>query len=180
MRELEGLTGLAARTIRKYMQLGLLPKSTYRGTRTSYDREQLFRLLAIKRLTLEKHPVAQIKATLRKMSPGEIEEYAGVTLDDESDAQTAAAPPPLAPPLPPAPALPPPAPPPVSGSAPVVQTSAPLPPLSPAAEQPVATLVSDRWTRTVLLPGMELLVRDDAREIVRAIAEEIRAKYGMS
>src|SRR5579883_1644554 len=76
MRELCVATGLSDRTIRKYMQDGLIPKSKYRGTRTVYDDEQRIRLLVIKKMTLDGAEYPEIKAAVRKMSREEAMEYA--------------------------------------------------------------------------------------------------------
>jgi DNA-binding transcriptional MerR regulator len=81
MAELKELTGFAARSIRHHASLGLLPKTEYHGNQTRYDHEYLLRLLAIRKLTAKGMTLNRVKATLRKMSPEELEEFAAP--DDE-------------------------------------------------------------------------------------------------
>ena len=56
MAELAALTGLRPRTIRYYVDHGVLERPEFRGTATRYQRTHLLRLLAIQRLRREGVP----------------------------------------------------------------------------------------------------------------------------
>ena len=70
--ELCTLTHLPRRTVRYYVQRGLLPAPEFRGPDTAYGEEHLHRLKAI-RVLQERHlPLDAIEATLASRSPEEI------------------------------------------------------------------------------------------------------------
>ena len=70
--ELCTLTDLPRRTVRYYVQRGLLPAPEFRGPDTAYGEEHLHRLKAI-RVLQERHlPLDAIEATLASRSPEEI------------------------------------------------------------------------------------------------------------
>lgn len=70
--ELAEASGVAARTVRYYVQRGLLPAPDFRGSQTTYDDDHLVRLRAIKRLQDERLSLDEIEARLAHASRGEI------------------------------------------------------------------------------------------------------------
>jgi DNA-binding transcriptional MerR regulator len=46
---------------------------------------------------------------------------------------------------------------------------------APAAREPPVS--GERWVKVAILPGLELMMREDATELVRRIAREIEKKY---
>jgi len=78
---LEGLakaSGVATRTIRYYIDLGLLPKPPFHSHNTRYGQEHLMRLQAIKRLRNQKLRLNAIAARLAKVTPDELLRLAGM------------------------------------------------------------------------------------------------------
>jgi Ca-activated chloride channel family protein len=73
LEELAREAGASARTVRYYVQRGLLPAPTFRGKATAYSREHLVRLRAIRRLREEYYPLEAILAALDSRSLEEIE-----------------------------------------------------------------------------------------------------------
>ncbi|AUX41143.1 MerR family transcriptional regulator [Sorangium cellulosum] len=74
--DLAGEAGVAPRTVRYYVQRGLLPAPEFRGKDTSYGREHLARLRAIKVLQQAHLPLEEIQARLAGASLDEIERVA--------------------------------------------------------------------------------------------------------
>lgn len=74
--ELAGEAGVAPRTVRYYVQRGLLPAPEFRGKDTSYGREHLARLRAIKVLQQAHLPLEEIQARLAEAGLEEIERIA--------------------------------------------------------------------------------------------------------
>ncbi|WP_437736294.1 helix-turn-helix domain-containing protein [Sorangium sp. So ce1335] len=74
--ELAGEAGVAPRTVRYYVQRGLLPAPEFRGKDTSYGREHLARLRAIKVLQQAHLPLEEIQARLAGAGVDEIERIA--------------------------------------------------------------------------------------------------------
>lgn len=68
--ELADRAGVSIRTVRYYIQQGLLPKPEARGPGAHYTEEHLDRLLLIKRLQREHLPLAEIRRVLES-SAGE-------------------------------------------------------------------------------------------------------------
>ena len=68
--ELADRAGVSIRTVRYYIQQGLLPKPEARGPGAHYKEEHLDRLLLIKRLQREHLPLAEIRRVL-EASAGE-------------------------------------------------------------------------------------------------------------
>ena len=62
--ELADRAGVSIRTVRYYIQQGLLPKPEARGPGAHYKEEHLDRLLLIKRLQREHLPLAEIRRVL--------------------------------------------------------------------------------------------------------------------
>jgi DNA-binding transcriptional MerR regulator len=71
--ELAAAAGVSPRTVRYYVQRGLLPAPAFRGRDTAYSGEHLLRLRAIKRLQESFLPLDAIQAELEKRSPAELE-----------------------------------------------------------------------------------------------------------
>ena len=69
--ELADRAGVSIRTVRYYIQQGLLPKPEARGPGAHYTEEHLDRLLLVKRLQREHLPLAEIRRVLES-SAGEM------------------------------------------------------------------------------------------------------------
>jgi Ca-activated chloride channel family protein len=74
--ELARAAGMSARTVRYYVQRGLLPAAAFRGKDTAYGREHLVRLQAIRRLQEAFFPLDAIAVELDGRSLDEIERIA--------------------------------------------------------------------------------------------------------
>ncbi len=66
--ELAAAAGVTTRTIRYYVQQGLLPSSETRGPGARYDRAHLDRLVLIKRLQAQHLPLAEIRKRLEGLT----------------------------------------------------------------------------------------------------------------
>jgi len=164
--ELARLTELPETTIRYYLQLRIVEPIEIRGTVTRYGRRCLLRVLGILRLKGEEDStIAEKKRKLDAMGQEQLERWlcsgslphaAAVALGFDS---VRAAPPPL------------------GLAAPAVESrsatahSAVLTPTPPAREYKRAA--AECWERIELLPGLDLVVRADAREPARLIARQI-------
>ena len=71
--ELAVAAGVSPRTVRYYVQRGLLPAPAFRGRDTAYSGDHLLRLRAIKRLQESFLPLDAIQAELEKSSREELE-----------------------------------------------------------------------------------------------------------
>lgn len=143
--ELAEAAGVSPRTVRYYVQRGLLPAPPFRGPDTVYTEEHLVRLKAIRVLQARFLPLDAIQVELRRLSLEELRKLS------ESDAT--------------------PVPPPVSVRT-LVNVPPPAP-ASPREEgRPVVMARYQRWE---LAPGLELHVSDAAEAKVRALAERVRA-----
>lgn len=71
--ELAAAAGVSPRTVRYYVQRGLLPAPAFRGRDTAYSGEHLLRLRAIRRLQESFLPLDAIQAELEKSSREELE-----------------------------------------------------------------------------------------------------------
>ena len=77
LKELESRTGFGSRTIRNYIDKGLLPGAYSRGRYASYGREHLDRLLFLRRLKNRgKLPLDEIRRLLLQLSPERIKALA--------------------------------------------------------------------------------------------------------
>jgi Ca-activated chloride channel family protein len=74
--ELARASGMSARTVRYYVQRGLLPAAAFRGKDTAYGHEHLVRLRAIRRLQEAFFPLDAIAAELDARPLAEIEQIA--------------------------------------------------------------------------------------------------------
>ena len=73
LEELAREAGVAARTVRYYVQRGLLPAPAFRGKDTTYDEKHLLRLRAIKCLQQVHLPLDAIQSRILAASPKELE-----------------------------------------------------------------------------------------------------------
>jgi DNA-binding transcriptional MerR regulator len=70
--ELAAEAGVSPRTVRYYVQRGLLPAPEFRGKDTAYGQAHLLRLHAIKRLQQAHLPLDEIQARLLSMTEAEL------------------------------------------------------------------------------------------------------------
>lgn len=76
LEELAAEAGVSPRTVRYYVQRGLLPAPEFRGKDTAYAQEHLLRLLAVKQLQQAHLPLDEIQVRLANASPDELERLA--------------------------------------------------------------------------------------------------------
>lgn len=145
LQELADACGVSPRTVRYYVQRGLLPAPVFRGRDTAYGEVHRERLLAIKRLQQQFLPLDAIEVELARRSPDEIRALA--------DGRGA----------PPGPVTP---------KAPIV-AAPPRPPTFTPHPQPIPRMGA-LWERVPLARGLELHVAEDAEPSVRRLVEEIR------
>ncbi len=74
--ELSGRADVSQRTVRYYIQQGLVPSPETRGPGAHYGPEHLDRLRLIRRLQKEHLPLAEIRRRLEELGPREIRELA--------------------------------------------------------------------------------------------------------
>lgn len=154
--ELAEKANVSPRTIRYYVQRGLLPAPEFRGKDTAYSQAHLLRLRAIKRLQQSHLPLDEIQARVASASERDLERIASV---DAEDARRS--------PAPPAPSKAP------AGGSPYRSPGYqdPLP-------APAIPLASETWERVRIAPGLELHLRGDAGPEARRVAREILSQYG--
>src|SRR5262245_8080607 len=70
--ELARRAGVSARTVRYYVQRGVLPPPVFRGRDTVYSNDHLLRLKAIRRLQERFLPLDAIQRELERCSPDEL------------------------------------------------------------------------------------------------------------
>jgi DNA-binding transcriptional MerR regulator len=76
LEELAAAAGVSSRTVRYYVQRGLLSAPVFRGRDTAYDEDHLLRLRAIKRLQERFVSLDAIQAELEQRSREELEKVA--------------------------------------------------------------------------------------------------------
>jgi len=74
--ELANRAGVSPRTVRYYIQRGLLPPAEFRGPDTAYDERHLHALRAIKRLQEDYLPLDAIASTLEGKTEAELRRIA--------------------------------------------------------------------------------------------------------
>ena len=89
--------GIPPRTVRYYVQRGLLPAPRFRGPDTAYEEEHLIRLRAIRRLQERFFPLDAIQVELARMTPDAIRALAEGAEPSPLTATMAPAPAPSAP-----------------------------------------------------------------------------------
>ena len=77
--ELARAADVAPRTVRYYVQRGLLPAPAFRGKDTTYGPEHLLRLRAIKHLQQAHLPLDEIQSRILAASPAELERLGSAT-----------------------------------------------------------------------------------------------------
>ncbi len=153
--ELAAAVGVSPRTVRYYVQRGLLPAPPFRGPDTVYGEEHLLRLKAIRVLQARFLPLDAIQVELARLSPDALRALA------ESDAT----PGPL--PVPADPASP------SKAVTQEVESSEEVGCLRGSQAGSQAKVAGYR--RWELAPGLELHLADTADAKVRALAERVRA-----
>lgn len=147
LEELASLVGVAPTTIRLYVKSGVIPRSAFKGSATRYERAQLLRLAAARRmLETGKWTLAGVYTELQKASAAQLESF--VVEGGPSEALATALGIPLAP------------------------RGAGLASPKKAAES--LTGATPRWAHVELALGIELHVRDDASPQTRDLARRIR------
>lgn len=146
--ELATEAGVSPRTVRYYVQRGLLPAPPFKGPDTVYGEEHLRRLKAIRVLQARFLPLDAIQVELARLSPDELRALSEAELPTD-----------ILPPAPPA--LPEPA------KASELSMPGPV-----AAGRQTPMTGYRRWE---LAPGLELHLADSADEKTRALAERVRA-----
>ena len=155
LEELARAAGISARTVRYYVQRGLVPAPAFRGKDTAYGHEHLVRLRAIRRLQEAFFPLDAIAVELGRRTIAEIERLAsGAEMPGLASV----------------------------ASVPNVTSEelSPPAPLTPGRSmQPAsggATRLPPRtFRRFEIAPGVELSIADDAPPESRAAAEKILA-----
>jgi hypothetical protein len=156
LKDLARLSGIPARSIRGYIQQGVLKRPRHAGPATSYDRETLGQLAMIRDKRREHGAVEYDILTewVRALDADEIEAWA-----EELD------------PLEPAEDEP------TIANANVPATP-PLTATAHAPPTPTAPLeIAERWFRVPLVPGLELMMLEGSGDLVKRLASEIQGKY---
>ena len=142
--EFARLAGVKPRTIRHYLDVGVLSRPPFRATATRYDRNHLLAVLAVQRLQSEGNlKLEEIRSRLSALKPAELEALATEQLSPGPTATALG-----------------------------VQVAPPLP--SPEAKSPINAPGAARWIHIELALGLELHVRNDASATVMALAERVR------
>lgn len=155
LQELSRRTGVTARTVRYYIQQGLLRSPGF-GPSATYDRGHLLRLELIRRLQRQHLPLAEIKVRLDALSDESVERL----LEAPSEPQAAA------------------------GSAAdyvraVLAEKRPTPAAALPVKRAAAGLPRTQWERVAIGANLELHVRhpltaDEQRRLEQLLAEALR------
>lgn len=149
--ELAEAAGVSPRTVRYYVQRGLLPAPPFKGPDTVYGEEHLVRLKAIRVLQARFLPLDAIQVELTRLGPDELKALADAEPAPLSSATVPAEP----------------------SAAPPAMPSRPGPVKDEAPASPSAPATS--WRRWELAPGLELHLADTADAKTRALVERVRA-----
>jgi hypothetical protein len=145
--------GIPPRTVRYYVQRGLLPAPRFRGPDTAYEEDHLIRLRAIRRLQERFFPLDAIQVELARMTQEAIRALA-----------EGADPSPLTATMPPAP----------DPSAAMPRSATPQG-SSPAPASALAQVDGGvAWERWELAPGLELHLSQAAGAPSRSLAKKLR------
>jgi len=145
------LSGVAARTIRLYLQRAVLPRPPFMGSATQYQRRHLVHLLAIRRLRAEKLTLAAIRTRLQALAAPDLEAFATENLPAGPIADALGI---------------------RVATPPSASTSLGLAP--PTGGGSLSSTPIPRWARVELALGLELHVRDDASVRVLELAQRLR------
>lgn len=155
--ELAAEAGVSPRTVRYYVQRGLLPAPPFRGPDTVYGEEHLLRLKAIRALQARFLPLDAIQVELARLDADALRRLA------ESGPVTEPVP---APPAAPAPVK-------------ALEKALEVEPEASAARPPGSRAGSQArvagYQRWELAPGLELHLAETADAKVRGLAEKVRA-----
>lgn len=154
LRELAQLCSIAPRTVRLYLQRGVLPRPPFMGSATRYQARHLVWLLAIRRLrTTERLGISAIRTRLQALSAPELETFATANLPGGHVADAL-------------------------GIRPATLPAGPAPPpfslVTSAGSGGLPSPHVPRWARIELALGLELHVRDDASTRVLELARRLR------
>ena len=142
--ELARLAGVQPRTLRHYLEVGVLPRPPFRGTATRYGRAHLLVVLAVRRLqSTENLELGEIRRRLGALQPAELSALATAHLEP-GPAATA-----------------------------LGMEHAP-PPAAVEPKSPVFAIGAASWTHIELALGLELHVCHDASPTVIALAERVK------
>ncbi len=149
LHELANLSGVTPRTIRYYIDQGLVPAPTQLGSKARYTDEHLDRIRVIKKLQAAHLPLAEIRTRLRGLAVGESAAEYTVPSDSALDYidQLLRPTAPLVPPMPALPTIP----------APNMPAPSVTPRVMPMREPPEPERA--QWERIVLDPDIELHIR---------------------
>jgi hypothetical protein len=174
MADLTAASGLSARTIRDYIHHKFIEPPQGNGPAALYTEQQLLSAVCIARMRARKVGWDEIGATVPHWSLAKLRGYVKKTDPAPAKTEPVVTPPPS--PLDP-PAL--------EGEP--IGPRARLPGAGGASPGPRAVTHDDhdavlpdapRWMLVQLLPGMALMVRDDAAKVVKRTAAEIIERYG--
>ncbi len=163
--ELAAEVGIAPRTIRMYIQRGVITRVEHRGAKTVYGRRQWLQLQAVRRLRRTTSSLDAIKRKVVNAKEEELAKLAGLPT------QAAAAREPARRDRP--------------SPAKMQESSAAVVAGLAAGGAPAGDAVPDdaidgpRWRHVPLLSGLELLVRDGAGPLVERLAREIHDRYAV-
>ncbi len=156
--------GIKERTLRSWIQAGVVPRPLYRGTQTRFGPAAVLMAHAVAALRRSRVPLAKIKPWLAKKTAAELRDIAGLPpevrpaprqLPSDASPSVLAAPSPDE----------------------VVLRGDPLAipgsPLGPNEEPRDGAIVGSEWRRIELLPGLELHVQKDASAFVHGLAAAI-------
>lgn len=142
--DLASLTATTVRTVRHYMELGVIPAVKFRGPRTRYERNHLLHLAAARTLrSFEGLALPAIKKRLGSETPEGVEAIVKQRLTPGRLATALG-----------------------------IAVAAPVSGVAPSAPA-VAVGPEKRWSRLELAVGLELHVRDDISPLVRALAAKV-------
>ena len=156
--ELADKAGVSPRTVRYYIQQGLLPAPESRGPGAHYGTEHVDRLLLIRRLQKEHLPLSEIRKRIDKLSPADVKRLLSAKSShqvSESATEYVRR---------------------VLSEGPATFSIAERPRASPSAPPPLSTPARSQWDRLSLSPDVELHVRRPvSREENRRIERLIEA-----
>lgn len=169
MPELEALTGLTARTIRDYIRHGFLDPPRGRGPGATYNEEQMLRVVTIARMRAQKQGWDVIANRLNSWSIAKLRKFVEET-EPKSPPTAPAASAPGAPEQKGEPAsreVPP--------RHPEADTTTELDVLGGSEDGPLGS--GTRVVVSSLLPGLLLMMNENAAPLVKRVAREIVSKY---
>lgn len=170
LRQIAELAGVRHRTLRRWVDTGVLSHVDFRGPATTYGARQLDEARAARRLRADNLALDTIRTRLSCMSDEELQTFLdpgvvaplGPTRINDTATQ----------------ALPAVATVPSNGKA--LSCAAPTSPAREDGSLPLqAQAAVERWDHLTLMPGLVLLVRADSGEPARRIAGEIRNRYAV-